>query len=603
MSPRPNLDDRRQRLMPLLEAARQTAEHMGWVELARSCSTSSTKLSQSDVLIGVVGQYKQGKSSLINGLLGEQVCPVDDDIATAVPTVLVFGGEPEALAFVRRSDQVIAEPLGADEVTSVVCGDPTRSGERVQFVQVRVRNPLLASGISFLDGPGVGGLNSTAGDFVLGYLGLAHAVLFVTDAATPLSREELGYLQQVQRECRNVAVVVTKKDLYAEWRPMVDIDREMLSSKLPIFSVSNQLRSLALERLDADLNHESGYPALLRFLQEDVLAVALEQSFDDACEDAERVFVRLHDLITDGVRARENPESTEGRLRELQSLRTQLDGLRSASSRWQVVLNDGFGDLSSEVDFRYRKRIRELTTVIDKMVEEGDPLHCWDEISDLARQRLAEMSRNVVRELEAGTDDLARRIVTVLADEELGMETTLGVAEPARLSWTGRGADIPKASLSAYTGRGITGLRGAQSGVMLLGLVANLSGVGIPATALFGVAAIFGGKGIIEDRRRGLTQRRQAARTAFRQALDENQFEVTRVMRELGRDLQRKLRDHFSSAISEAHRAATTRIEALQRADDDEQTSVAAFLAQAKPQLAQLETTLSTLCGLRVVTE
>src|SRR5919107_5986632 len=34
----------------------------------------------------VAGEFKQGKSSLVNALVGAAVCPVDDDVATALPT-------------------------------------------------------------------------------------------------------------------------------------------------------------------------------------------------------------------------------------------------------------------------------------------------------------------------------------------------------------------------------------------------------------------------------------------------------------------------------------------------------------------------------------
>ena len=36
----------------------------------------------------VIGEFKQGKSSLVNALLNAAVCAVDDDIATAIPASL-----------------------------------------------------------------------------------------------------------------------------------------------------------------------------------------------------------------------------------------------------------------------------------------------------------------------------------------------------------------------------------------------------------------------------------------------------------------------------------------------------------------------------------
>ena len=38
----------------------------------------------------VVGEFKQGKSSLVNAMLNAPVCPVDDDVATSVPTLVRY---------------------------------------------------------------------------------------------------------------------------------------------------------------------------------------------------------------------------------------------------------------------------------------------------------------------------------------------------------------------------------------------------------------------------------------------------------------------------------------------------------------------------------
>src|SRR3954447_23834959 len=44
----------------------------------------------------VAGEFKQGKSSLVNGLVGAAVCPVDDDVATALPTYVRYGDPARA---------------------------------------------------------------------------------------------------------------------------------------------------------------------------------------------------------------------------------------------------------------------------------------------------------------------------------------------------------------------------------------------------------------------------------------------------------------------------------------------------------------------------
>ncbi len=58
------------------------------------------RLLDEQVRVLVVGEFKQGKSLLVNGLVKAPVCPVHDDMATSVPTVVRHAETPVA-AMVR----------------------------------------------------------------------------------------------------------------------------------------------------------------------------------------------------------------------------------------------------------------------------------------------------------------------------------------------------------------------------------------------------------------------------------------------------------------------------------------------------------------------
>ncbi len=55
-------------------------------DLRRRLEQTKDRLLDPSIRVIVVGEFKQGKSKLINALVNAPVCPVDDDIATAVPT-------------------------------------------------------------------------------------------------------------------------------------------------------------------------------------------------------------------------------------------------------------------------------------------------------------------------------------------------------------------------------------------------------------------------------------------------------------------------------------------------------------------------------------
>ena len=110
---------------------------------------------------------------------------------------------------------------------------------------------LQRTGLSFVDSPGVGGLESAEGSIVLGVLNLAEALIFVTDASQELTRAEITFLQTAQARCPKVVCVVTKTDLHAEWRRIVDLDRGHLADAgldVPVVPVSSFLRMRAAAR-------------------------------------------------------------------------------------------------------------------------------------------------------------------------------------------------------------------------------------------------------------------------------------------------------------------------------------------------------------------
>ena len=69
-------------------------------DLAQRATAAAARLKRPNTVVCVVGEFKQGKSSLVNGLLGRTICPVDDDLATSAITLVRYGDE--AGASVRR---------------------------------------------------------------------------------------------------------------------------------------------------------------------------------------------------------------------------------------------------------------------------------------------------------------------------------------------------------------------------------------------------------------------------------------------------------------------------------------------------------------------
>ena len=163
----------------------------------------------------------------------------------------------------------------ADDLADHVCeqGNPGNR-EGWDHAEVGIPRAFLAGGLEIVDTPGVGGLSSVHGAATTGMLPSAHAVLLVSDAAQEYTAPELEFLRHAASVCPNVACVVTKTDLYPQWRRIVDLDRDHLARRRDRRPDRRGVVDTALaggvERRRR-LNAESGFPELVGFLREHVL--------------------------------------------------------------------------------------------------------------------------------------------------------------------------------------------------------------------------------------------------------------------------------------------------------------------------------------------
>src|SRR5204862_2566984 len=103
----------------------------------------------------VVGEFKKGKSALVNALLGARVCPVLADIATAVPTRVRYGREAGAAAVYPASadgNEARTVPIDVDTVDELaVEGAAALAAAPPQALDVTLPHQLLADGLVLID--------------------------------------------------------------------------------------------------------------------------------------------------------------------------------------------------------------------------------------------------------------------------------------------------------------------------------------------------------------------------------------------------------------------------------------------------------------------
>ncbi|MEO3815968.1 dynamin family protein [Plantactinospora sp. B24E8] len=538
-------------------------------DLAARLVQARFRLLSEDVPVAVVGEFKQGKSTLINALLRTDVCPVDSDIVTAVPTIVRYGVPPSVVAHPEPGDDV-TEPTRIEVPFDRLRDYVTEAGDtgvRLRSVEVRLDRLLLRRGLSFIDTPGVGGLDSAQGNLTLGALPLARAALFVTDAGAELTAPELAFLTRTVERCPRVVCVVTKTDLHAEWRRIVELNRGHLARaglSLSVVPVSSFLRLRASARGSASLNTESGFPRLLDLLRRDILAGAEATTVRATRQEITFAVTELRRQIGAERAVARHPEQEPVLVERLAEQTRRGQHLAERAASWQTALNDGTQDLGSDVDHDLRERLRGLLRRGEELLDKEDPKDNWRDFEAWAGKEAAAVAVDNLFTLVSRTEQLARDVADRFDLEYEGLDLDLPAPAAALAKVGVLDIRFERSSMRQFLGA-FTAARLAYGGMFMAGAFGSLLGLTVAAPIGVAVGMTLGRKLVRDERERQLAYRRQQAKQELRRYVDEVGFVLGKDCRDAIRRTQRFLRDEFAARAALAERSSAQALTAVRQ--------------------------------------
>lgn len=564
----PNADIR-----SVLSLGIQAANAYKRTDLAARLERNLGKIGDPNVQVVIVGEFKQGKSSLINALVNAKICPVDDDIATSVPTVLSYGEEKAAVAVIRPINALDAEPtrreIAFEEVpayaTELGISDPDFT---VDGVEIKLPRKLLAGGLTLVDTPGVGGLGSAHATAALGALSVADAAIFVSDASQEYTRAEMDFLTQARDLCPHVVCIMTKTDFYPAWRRVLEINQGHLQRAgigIDITPVSSTLRAEAVRRNDRELNKDSGFPVLVKLLTEKIVAEQVVRERMRSQQDLLSVCGQLASEFEAELSALKDPDRATELMAKLSNAKDRAERLKGRAAKWNTTLNDGVTDLTADVDFDFRARMRIITQEADAAIGNSDPLDTWAEFEPwlvnrvsnevvtnyrFLTERASQLSLEVVEHFEVDGDQLL---------DELDIHNPTGVLSTVEMEST---VDLEVVGKGA---QGMTILRGSYSGMLMFGMLGTMAHIALGPLPI-AIGLFMGRKSLKDEKERQTMQRRAQAKNSLRRYCDEVSFQVSKDSRDTLRRVQRQLRDHYSSRAEEMHTSTSQALQAAAQA-------------------------------------
>ncbi|MBI3770925.1 MAG: dynamin family protein [Deltaproteobacteria bacterium] len=186
------------------------AHEAGIEHVATDAANLAARLAEGRFYVACVGQFKRGKSTLLNALVGDSVLPTGVVPVTAVVTVVRHGAPGARVRFADGG----WEKIDRSHIAAYVTEEENPENRRgVLGVEVFVPSPLLATGMCLVDTPGIGStiLGNTAA--TRSFVPHVDAAVIVLGADPPISADELALVAQLtEQRVEHLVFVLNKAD-------------------------------------------------------------------------------------------------------------------------------------------------------------------------------------------------------------------------------------------------------------------------------------------------------------------------------------------------------------------------------------------------------
>lgn len=272
----------------IIDIAKQAEDLLNTSEICRAEQTRvkvlSDKLESQEITVSVIGQFKRGKSTLVNAILGEKLLPVGIVPVTSVVTRIQYGEKSVEVHF----DNGVIKPIDFEELSEYI-NEQENPGNKlcVSSVSLHTTASFLKDGLTFVDTPGVGSAHKHNSDAAYAFVKESDAVIFMLSVDSPINEIEIDFLRNAKDYAAKFYFAVNKID---------NVEKDELSAYL------EYCRKLLCSLMDVEdvllfpvsAKHGDGLEELKNKIQSDC-----KTSVKEILEDS--VAMKLKDIISSAM--------------------------------------------------------------------------------------------------------------------------------------------------------------------------------------------------------------------------------------------------------------------------------------------------------------
>ncbi len=315
----------------------------------------------------VVGQFKRGKTTFINALLGKDLLPTAIIPLTSIITIISYGNELKITVFLENG---VRKEIALEKLPLYITEKHNPKNEKkVDRVEITYPSPYLKNGVQIIDTPGIASVHEHNTKTTYEYLPRADVAIFLLSVDPPLTQAELLFLRDLKNLVVKTFFIQNKIDTVssADKEESLSFSKKIIEkeagfSDVIVYPLSakealegNKKSGLvdfeqALERFllneKGEMLLKSATDKINNFINEEMLLAELEEkSLQLPLKELESKIATLKKFIADS----EQEKVDSGRLlteeiKELQSkvLIEDLENLKEEKTKWLITQVDKF---------------------------------------------------------------------------------------------------------------------------------------------------------------------------------------------------------------------------------------------------------------------
>ena len=209
-----SLTQRRGHLQQVCQVLQEIVQQQNFIRAQEALAVLRDNIENDIYTVVVLGEFKRGKTTFVNALLGTPLLPMDVLPETALIHAIMYEDEPR-LEIVYKDGRHQKGELTAAFLEKYSAKEADEK-DLASIAYLKIGYPLgfLKNHVVLVDTPGVSDLNAQRCEVTYSFLPRADAVIFLLDATSPLKRTEKEFIEDhlFRAGIKNVLFILNKYD-------------------------------------------------------------------------------------------------------------------------------------------------------------------------------------------------------------------------------------------------------------------------------------------------------------------------------------------------------------------------------------------------------